>query len=630
MAGDVLSVSVTGLRASQRVLATISNNIANANTDGYSRQQVELSTRSPQYLGNGYVGKGVVVTNVTRVVDSFLDNQLRVNTTSLQFADVTHNFSSQVDNIFANINTGLTPVLQDMFNGMQEVADDPASIPTRQVVLSEARNFVERFHSLSSRLDDINNAVNDQLESVVKDINSFASAIAKVNLDISLSPGINNGILPNDLLDQRDQLVLEMSELVGISVLPQSGGMVNILIGTGQPLVIGPSAQSLVATNNPLDVSKREVAYDIGGNAIIISNNLDSGELGGLLDFRNNVLDTARNGLGRLAAGLSQSLNAQHREGMDLNGVLGGDLFSISGPNIAGAAANTGTVTVAFDPANISNLTTDDYQLDYNGANFILTNLTDNTTQTLGASGAGPFSANGLIITEAVGAVAGDTYFLQPMRSIARDIQLVVTDPRKIAAAAPVVGSASSANGSDAVVSSGEILDVNNANLLNTVNLVFDSATTYQINGVGASIAFTNGANIDINGWRVQITGSPQTGDTFTVQNNAGGVGDNRNMLLVSGLQDIGVFDGGSSTYDNAYAQMVTDVGSRARSAEISLSALTVLKDQAFAAREEVSGVNLDEEAANLLRFQQHYQASAQAIAVASTIFDTLLSAVGR
>ena len=640
MAGDLLGISLTGLTASQRVLSTISNNIANVNTEGYSRQSVDLGTRNPQFFGNGFLGKGVIVNNVRRNVDGFVDSQLRSNTTSQGFMQQLQDLSTQVDNIFANEQTGLSPVLQDFFNGVQAISDDPASITARQVLLSESGSLVGRYHDMQARIADLNTATNNRITDFVKEINSLAKSIADVNLQISLSPGVRNGIQPNDLLDQRGAMLNRLSELIGTSVLPQDDGTVNVLIGNGQTLVVGPTAQTLKTIVDPLDSSRLNVAYSFAGNQVDISANLNNGKLGGVLDFRGRVLEPARNELGRLAATLAMTFNQQHYQGMDLNGNLnqalnagnGLNFFTISGPILTPDPGNAGAgaINVSFDQANVSNLTAADYQLRYNGTDFILTNLADNTSQTL-AGGAVPlqYQVDGLVIDVTTLPNAGDSFLIQPTKQVARDIQLNISDPREIAAALPVRTSAAVTNASDAAISAPTVLDATNASLLTSTNIVFANATQFSING-GPLQAYTPGANIDANGWRVQITGTPQTGDTFTVQSNAGGAGDNGNALLLGALQTTDILDGGSTTYQGAYGRLVADVGAQTRQAQIGLTAATTLKQQAVAARESVSGVNLDEEAANLLRFQQSYQASAKAIAVAGTIFDTLIAAVGR
>ncbi len=630
MGASILQNSISALTSYQRVLSTISHNIANVNTEGYSRQRVELSTRNPQFFGNGYLGKGVAVTSIRRITDDFLNSQLLISITNLSRADSYGGLADQVDNIFADPATGLTPVLQDFFSGVQNLADDPATIPARQVLLSEAASLTGRFHDMYSRLDELNRAVNTRIESDVNEINGLASSIADLNLRITQSPGVRSGVLPNDLLDQRDALINRLAEKIGVTTVEQEDAAVNVLIGSGQPLVIGGNTQQLVTFVDSSDASTLQVAFDVGGTTIDVTSQLTSGSLGGTLDFRRDLLVPARNGLGRLAATVAMSFNSQHAQGMDLDGSLGGNFFTIDGPQVVAASGNTGSVSLAFDPATVGNLTGADYRLEYNGTSFVLTNLADNSTQTFAPPGNGnSVTLDGLTITQLTAPAAGDSYSIQPTRAIARSIGVAITDPRKIAAAAPVRASASLANQSDATISAPVVLDVTNANLLNTVNIVFDDPpTTFKVNG-GASQAYTSGANIDVNGWRVQISGTPVAGDTFTVQSNAGGAGDNRNALALAALQTTDILDGGATTYQGAYGQLITDVGSKARQAAISQTALGTMKEQAFAAREAISGVNLDEEAANLIRYQQAYEAAAQAVQISNLLFGRLLSAVG-
>ncbi len=630
MGSSILQNSVSALTSYQRVLSTISHNIANVNTEGYSRQRVELSTRNPQFFGNGYLGKGVTVTSIKRMTDDFLDSQLRVSLTNLSRADAYGGLANQVDNIFADPATGLTPVLQDFFSGVQNLADDPATIPARQVLLSEAGSLAGRFHDIHARLDELNQAVNDRIQADVNEINALADSIAALNLDITLSPGVRSGILPNDLLDRRDALINRLAEKIGVTTVAQEDGALNVLVGTGQPLVIGADTQKLVTFVDSGDASTLRVAFDVGGTTIDVTDQLTSGSLGGTLDFRRELLVPARNGLGRLAATVALSFNARHASGMDLDGNLGGDFFTIDPPQVNPAAGNGGTLSVAFDPATVGNLTSADYRLDYNGTSFVLTNLADDSTQTFAPPGNGnSVTLDGLTITQLTAPAAGDSYFIQPTRNLARAFDVAITDPRAIAAAAPVRASASLANQSDAAISDPVVLDVTDANLLNTATIVFDDPpTTFRING-GASLPYTSGANIDANGWRVVISGTPAAGDTFTVQSNAGGAGDNRNALALAALQTTDLLDGGSTTYQGAYGQLITDIGSKARQVKISQDALATLKDQAFAAREAISGVNLDEEAANLIRYQQAYEAAAQAVRISNQLFGSLLSAVG-
>jgi flagellar hook-associated protein 1 FlgK len=598
------------------------------NTPGYNRQEVDLRARPAQVFGGQYFAQGVEVMGVSRVVDQFLIDQIRTSAASHGQAAAFHDLAGQVDNLLAQKDAGLAPALQSFFDHAQALANDPSSIPARQVFLSEAETLATRFNDLQTRLNDVEKTTTGRLQGVVDDVNSLTSSIAKLNEAITRAMGATGGSPPNDLLDQRDQLVDQLSGLVGVQASLQSDGALNVFTGNGQTLVTGSTSLDLKIVGNSLDASQPEIAYTSNGTTSIITQNLSGGELSGILDFRKDVLIPAKNQLGRAAAGLALTVNSQHREGMDLNGNLGGDLFSIPAPKVMAGSSNAGTVSVAFDAANVSGLTAADYSLTYNGGNFTLTNLKDNTAQTL--SGAGPFQVDGLTVTVGAAPAAGDTYLIRPTRDVAGEFSLNVSDPRSIAAAGPVRTKAALANDSNATISSGEVIDISNPDLLDTVTITFnDPPTSYQVNGVGAN-GYSSGGNIDINGWRVQISGSPKAGDTFTVERNSGGVADNRNALGLAGLRNERVMEGGNATLQSAYANLVGEVGSETRRAEISSKALAALQTQAVDARAEKSGVNLDEEAANLVRYQQAYQAAAQVITAADSMFKALMNAVGR
>ncbi len=325
---DLLGTAVSGLLAYQRALNTTSHNITNVNTPGYSRQRVELSAASPQYLGGNYVGSGVDVQSVRRVYDQFLGSQVRSTTSLSSQSNATYDLAVQIDNMLADPETGIAPVMQNFFNAVQDLASDPTSTAARQVVLGEGESMTSRFNDLFSRLDDLRNGVNTRIDGQVRDINSLAQSIADVNSDIINAPTGPNGQVSGDLLDRRDQLLNDLSEKVSLSTVQQDDGSVNVFIGNGQSLVVGTSAQKLAAVNDPYDPSRKQVAYiDSSGNSTNITSQLNGGELGGTLDFRDNVLDPAINDLGRVAIALGETFNDQHKLGQDLNGNIGGDFF---------------------------------------------------------------------------------------------------------------------------------------------------------------------------------------------------------------------------------------------------------------------------------------------------------------
>ena len=632
---DIFNIGVSALLSSQRMLGTIGHNIANANTPGYSRQRVEFEARPPQILGNFFVGKGVNIADVSRLADQFLINQVRTGTTNHSQSAAFLEFSSQLNNLLADAQAGLSPGLNEFFNGLQDLGNHPSSVPTRQTLLSQAQTLVARFHEQFARMDEIALAVNDRIEIDVDHINELAQSIADINRAIAQTSGQAATGAANDLLDRRDQLLEELSGMVGVQTFEQDDGAINVTIGNGQVLVVGGTAMNLVAVNNPFDASRKEVAYDTGAGPSIISAQIGNGELGALLNFRDDLLDPTRNALGRMGVTLAQIFNAQHREGMDLTGALGGDFFSIPAPAVNANSGNTGTGTVvaAFDPATVGNLTISDYTLTFSAGNFSITRLSDNTTTLLG--GAGSYTIDGMTLTLGGVPVAGDSWRIQPTRQVPRDIGLLITDARNVAAANPLRSRSQLANLGDARVTAPDVTNAANANLLDTVTITFDDPpTTFDVvdtttaTTLASNVAYTSGMTVSFNGWSVQLTGAARAGDQLVVEYNAGGVGDNTNARLLAALQAARVLDGGTANLQDAYGSLIGEVGAQTHQAEVNESALKALLEHAVNSREEVSGVNLDEEAADLLKFQQVYQAAARVVASANQVFEELLNAV--
>ncbi len=629
---DLLSTSVTGLLAFQRALSTTGHNIANANTEGYSRQRADLTAAPPQYFGGSFIGSGVRVASIERIQDEFLNLQVRTAGSESSRLDSFYALSSKIDGLLADTETGLPNVLQDFFASVQEVANDPTSAAARQVLLGNAGTLTDRFHFIDGQLNSLNHEINTRLGDSVNEINVLADNIAKLNKTIVQATGQAGGAPPNDLLDQRDQLITELSGLVSVNVVPQDDGAVNVFIGNGQALVMAMDARPLSLVTDPADASKSQIAHDGGAGQVIISNQLSGGTVGGLLDFRREVLGDASNALGRIAAVLADSFNNQHSAGMDLNGDMGADFFTMPVPQVISNKTNAGGATVSAAINDASSLTTSDYRLSYDGSNYNLTRLSDNTQ----VSGPGPLLMDGFEVSVSGAAVSGDSYLIRPVGSAARDIVLAITDTNRIAAASPVRSEALVSNLGNAGMSQANVIDASDSALLNSVEIQFNNpATNFDVvdtvtgTTLAAGVAYTSGGLIQYNGWQATISGDPVAGDTFRIEQNTGGGSDNRNALTLAGLQSESLI-GGSASYQEGYGALVGRVGSVTRQAEINSHAQTGLLQHAVEARDSVSGVNLDEEAINLTRYQQAYQAAAQVITTADSLFQTLLNAVSR
>jgi flagellar hook-associated protein 1 FlgK len=626
---DLLSTGVSALLAFQRELNVTGHNIANANTPGYSRQRAELATKRPSLNGNGYVGNGVRVDTVRRLYNSFLAARVRSTGSDKSRLDQFHALAAGLDNLLASSDAGLAPALQKFFGAVGDVANDPASIPARQSLLSRAGALTDRFHYLEGQVDSLEGQVHDRVKTTVGSINSLAKSIAALNRRIVGARGRAGGQPPNDLLDKRGVLVGKLAKQIGVKTVVQDNGSLNVSVGHGQPLVVGANARELTAVKNAYDPARLDVALVGGSVNTVITRQLSGGALGGALDARREVLEPARAALGRAAIGLARSVNAQHRLGMDLNGRLGGDFFTVAGPDVLANAANSGGATVNARIGDVGKLSNHNYLLKYDGGNWTLTNADTGEAVSMTGSGtaADPFVAAGLQVVVDGDAAPGDRFLIRPTADAADSLSVALDDPNEVAAAAPIRTAAGADNAGDAAISAGKAVDASNPDLLQSVTIQFTSSTTYTING-GPAQTFTSGEPIQHNGWQVAISGTPAAGDTFTVESNAGGVGDNRNALALGKLQNSGVLDNGNTSIGDAYARLVANVGTQTRQAKANLDAQTALATQAKAAEQSVSGVNLDEEAANLVRFQQAYQAAAKTITTAQTVFESLLRAV--
>lgn len=628
---DLLSTGVSGLLAFQRGLATTSQNIANAATEGYSRQRIELEARTPQGFGSGFIGRGVDVTTVQRLLDQFAVNQWRSASSDFGRLSLYADMAGRLDRMLSDPAGGLATSLQRFFASVQEVATNPGSTTARQLLLAEAQSLADRFRSASQQIDQLEADINVRLTANVAEINTLARSIAKLNADIEAASATFSGQPPNDLLDARDRLVLRLSELVNVTAVQDPGGSLNVFIGNGQTLVLRDFTAQLATAPNALEAGRLDVVYRANGVDQVITPFVTGGEVGGLVAVRGEVLDAARRQVGLIAATLGLAVNQQQAAGLDLNGQLGGAIFSVPPPQVAPALTNAGSATGTAAVADLRALTGDDYVLRFDGSAWGVTRASTGAAVASTGSGAAgdPLLFEGLSLVVAGGAVAGDRLSVRGTRGAAAGLGVVMTDPRGIAAASPVRSSGLASNLGTGTISAGAVVDASDPALLSTVEIAFLTPTTYSINGAG-SFAYVPGADIAVNGWRVQISGTPAAGDRFRVERNTGGVGDNRNALALAALQTTGLLDGGASALGEAVIGLVGRVGTLAGQAESALSAqrtlVTSARDRALA----TAGVNLDEEAADLLKWQRAYQAAAQTIAVADTLFQTLLSATAR
>lgn len=626
---SMLSTGVSGLMAFQSALDTTSHNISNSATVGYSRQSVNLAASQPQYSGGGWLGTGVTTTTVARAYDDLVATQVRSSSSSKNQWDTYSSMADEVNNLFGDSSTGLSTTLQSFFNAFQSVANSPSSSSERQVLLSQAQTLVSQLKAYGTRLNDLDTQVNSQLGSEATTISGLANSIAQLNGQITAATG-RGGDPPNDMLDQRDTLIDQLSTHVNLSTVKQTDGSVNVFIGTGQALVVGTTAAKLTATTDPYDVSRTSLALQSNGGTTDVTNAINGGAVGGLLGFRSEVLDPAKNALGQAAVTLSDLVNSQQNAGMDLRGALGADMFAVGGVDVLPNTANSGNATPAVTRSDVSSLTASNYILTKTASGWALKDAATSASVTMTGTGTAldPFVADGLSISVSGTATTGDRFLIKPTSAAVASMSVTLTDPSGVAAAAPIVASASTSNSGTGSITSGVVTDASNAQLRSTVTIQFLSASTYTTDGGTTTNTYTAGQTIDLNGWQVKLSGAPATGDTFTVKDNTGGTGDNRNALLLGNILNKDFLSGGTTSVNDLVGRWVADIGVKTNQAQTNLSIQGALYDDNISAQQSVSGVNLDEEAASLVRYQQAYTAAAQVISTANKLFDSLLQAV--
>ncbi len=624
----MIQTGLAGLKTAQTGLAAVSHNISNVNTPGYSRQLAIQTSNTPQFTGGGYIGQGANVDTIVRRYNSFLDTQAREAQTQSSYFDTLEAQLGNVDQMFSDTTAGLSPALAEFFKSAGTVSANPADGAARQTFVSSSEVMAGRFRDLSAQLEALRGGLNEQVTSSVQVINSAASQIADLNERIVLASGVGRQP-PNDLLDQRDALLRDLSREIRISATPLDGGAIGVSLSNGQPIVLNAVTFPLEARFNPADGMNMTVG-SLNGSAFqpFSESMLSGGNLGAVFAFRSQTLDLAENALGRVAGALATALNAQHAAGQDRNGALGGALFSHSGGLSISDSRNTGSGALGVTVTNYNAVTTSDYKVDFDGTNYNVRRLSDNS---LASYASLPQSIDGFTLALSSGTpAAGDSFTVMPTRNAAATMQALISDPAKIAAGLPVRASAASANAGTGALRIESTIPPAGANLTQPVTVTFTSATSFNVSGTGTGnpvgLTYTPGMTLNYNGWSARLDGTPRSGDVFSVGVNTNGSGDNGNMVALGALGDTRLIGAGTLSAGEAYAQVVSDVGNRTRAASTGAKAQELVLAHAQSAQQELSGVNLDEEAADLLKFQQAYQAASRVIATANSLFDDILA----
>ncbi|WP_454765882.1 flagellar hook-associated protein FlgK [Cupriavidus campinensis] len=634
---SLFNIGLSGLNTAQNALTTTSHNFSNAATTGYSRQNTIIASAGGQYTSSGFYGQGSNAITVQRVYDSFLTGQLRGATSASAQLSAFSDQISQIDNLLADQKGGLSPLMQKFFAAVQAVSDTPADPAARQGMLSAAQALSGQIRSSSNYFKQLQDGLNTQIQTTVTQVNDYTTQIAKLNQEITRMTAASGGQPPNDLLDQRDDAVSKLTELVGAKVVVQDGGTYNVFVGNGQPLVMGSDSYEMKAIASAADPGRTTIGYTLPSGNVIEApeGSVTGGSLGGIMKFRAESLDSAQNAIGRLSLAIGQTFNNQHKLGIDLNGAIGTDMFALGSPVVYANKNNTSAAIATASITNAGNLTTSDYTLKFDGTNYTLRRLSDNTvvaTQPGAPTAASPMTADGISVSLSAPMNANDSFLVQPTRNAASSFGTLITDPAKVAAASPARADASTTNTGTGTA---KLTSVAQGFTLLTnapVTAKYNSGTgTYTFtDALGAAVTPTSSVvsgtatAVTFGGMTFTFDGAPKNGDTFTLANNTGAVADNGNALALAKLQTAKTING-TSSFNDAYAQLVNDVGSAARSASIASTSQDSITNQIYTAQQGVSGVNMDEETVNMLKFQQLYQANARVIQTASTLFDTLI-----
>ncbi|EDT37688.1 flagellar hook-associated protein FlgK [Burkholderia ambifaria] len=661
MSNTLMNLGVSGLNAALWGLTTTGQNISNAATPGYSVERPVYAEASGQYTSSGYMPQGVNTVTVQRQYSQYLSDQLNSAQSQGGALSTWYSLVAQLNNYVGSPTAGISTAITGYFTGLQNVANNASDPSVRQTAISNAQVLADQLKAAGQQYDALRQSVNTQLTSTVSQINTYTAQIAQLNQQITAAS--SQGQPPNQLMDQRDLAVSNLSSLAGVQVVRNDSGY-SVFLAGGQPLVVADKSYQLATVTSPSDPSELTVvsqgiagANPPGPNQALPDTSLSGGTLGGLLAFRSQTLDPAQAQLGALATSFAAQVNGQNALGIDLAGKPGGNLFAVANPAVYSNQGNTGNASLSVSFANASQPTTSDYTLSYDGTNYTLTDRASGSV--VGQSTSMPASIGGLAFSFASGSMnAGDQFTVLPTRGALNGFGLATTSGSAIAAASPVVAAASSTNLGTGKITQGAVsagyqvpttptkltYDAASKSLSGfqagtTVTIAGTPPTSVTITSPTDSVPYdaTAGAKLTImsttqpapagvmNGVTVTLSGAPSDGDAFTIGPYAGGTSDGSNALALSQLVTAKSLGGGTTTLTGAYANYVNAIGNTASQLKSSSAAQTSLVGQITTAQQSVSGVNQNEEAANLMQYQQLYQANAKVIQTAATLFQTVL-----
>ncbi|MDH0200028.1 flagellar hook-associated protein FlgK [Comamonas aquatica] len=655
---SLMNIGVSALLTNQQALNTTSHNIANANSAGYSRQTISTTAVVGQNTGSGYIGSGVQVTTVMRNYNALLDKQSNAASAASAADAIRYQSLMQMQDIYSGGDSSLGSAINSMMNAFADVEAAPSDSTARNVVLTRMSELTARFRSASATLDEQEYATKQQLANDVTLVNTLASQVASLNTQISRS--LASGHQPNDLLDQRDQLIREINQYVQTTQVDGNNGSINLFVGGSQALVLGSSAGQLsVAETTEYPGSGKLSLYFSqrnGEQVELTANMVGGGEIAGLLKFNNDDLVVGRNLLGRQALAIGSELNQQNKLGLTLSGNYGTDLFKLTTrtqgwSNITGYDVSNPATSATATVTDTRSLVASDYKILFDGSsNAQLIRISDGKTTNLPIDPVNGIDAqvDGLQFsvpaTVTASATQGQSILFQPFSAAADEIQPLVHNPNDLAVSSAVTAKITQGNQGTLQMSNLRATDLAGIPAQDApVRITFDGAGNYSYqtydpatsswSAPSAAAPYTSGQAIQINGWNITLTGTPANGDTVDV-GNALDLGDGYklnagNASAFLALRDATIFDGGT-TLSDGFSSAMAVIGTRTQSAKYAAQLSQTVANNLNADRTAVSGVNLDEEAARLLQYQQAYQASAKIIQTAQSLFDSVLNAVSR
>jgi len=619
---SLLSTSTSALLTFQRAMNTTAHNLANQKTAGYSRQSVSLATCKGADYPYGQVGGGVRIVDIRRDADALATSRMLDSGGELARLQQMSALANRVDALFSDKATNVAGMWSNFFDAANALASDAAANPQRQQLLDSANALSTRFQQLDREFAKMDDEINARLRSGCEEINRLSSEIARLNGEIG-----SNAAASPDMLDRRDQLVAELVNYTGGTAIVQDGSQLNVISAGGHALVVGSNAATITTSADPYQPGRLHLTMRTQGQDIPMDDKSFGGQIGGLFEFRRDILDQGRADLGRLAVGLAEQFNRVHQQGVDLRGNPGGDFFSHLPPRVAAHSGNQGSAQLSARYGDLQALSGQEVQLYFKDGAWSARDARSGAVMPLEGSGTAddPLRINGVELTVEGGAKDGDTFLLQPTSGVAGSLAVAITDPAKIAAAAPIKGAAGLNNAGHAKISAVSVTDVHHADLLQPVTVEFTSPNTYRING-GQEMTWKEGEPIAANGWQFSLDTAPSAGDTFTIQPTGPNSSDNSNARQLVDVETTRIF-GGTLSLKDSVDGLTTSIGSAARDAEVASKAQSILHEQAQTARDAISGVNENEELADAMQLQQAYQAAAQLMSTADTLFQTLLNA---